>query len=92
MARYSNRLGALLKDTMERKGLTPRDVARMSNGKVSHMTVNEAANGTVPSLEKTVVIALALGEDPNYYLEAAGRPFRFTGPNDLSWITPALAA
>jgi len=86
MARYSNSLPELVRAALQRKGLSARDVARMSESKISHMTINEMMRGVVPSPRKVAVFAITIGEHPDVFLEAAGEPFRYVGELNLSSV------
>lgn len=72
MATYSDKLGTLVTESLKARGLSTRDVARLSDGSVSHQTIADMCRGVAPGIPKLVAVARLLGDDPNTYLEAAG--------------------
>lgn len=91
MARQSSTLASVVRKDLQEKGWSPRDVARASGDRISHMTVNEMMRGVVPSPRKLTVFALTIGEHPDRYFAAAEEPYRYTGDLDLSRVEHALA-
>lgn len=92
MALYSEKLGALVTKRVRERGIATRDIARKSEGKISHQTVNEIMRGQVFSPDKIVTLAILIGDDPDEYLAAAGKPYKYTGPRDLSRVMSSLVA
>lgn len=90
MAAYSDKLALRVRDALTERGISPRDVAKLSGGKISHMTVSEMLRGTAPSPRKIAVFALTIGEHPDEYLKDAGEPFRYTGPRELARVKRTL--
>ena len=86
MAAYSDQLAARVRKALDERGISPRDVAKLSGGKISHMTVSEMLRGTAPSPRKIAVFALAIGDHPDRYLEDAGEPFRDCGRMELAGV------
>lgn len=79
MARYEGVFGERVKAILGEKRLSPYDVARLSNGEISHQTVRNMAQGILPHPNLIVQFALAVGEDPNELLGLTGWRLHYTG-------------
>lgn len=91
MAQYSEGLASRVRQALEERSLSTRDVAKLARGAISHMTVSEMVRGVVPSPRKIAAFAVAIGEHPDVYLEAAGEPFRYVGGLTAGSVMRGLA-
>lgn len=75
MSRFSERYGELVRRRLAERGWSNREAAARTLGAVSHTLVREIrVHGYVPSTEQVVELALALEDNPNEHLDAAGKP------------------
>ena len=58
-------------------GVSVREVARRSAGRISTTTILNMLAGHIPYAEVIAEYALATGEDPDRLLALAGKPFRY---------------
>lgn len=79
MAQYSTAFGTRVAETLRAKGLSPYDVERRSEGRISHQTVRNMASGKVPYLDYVWAFAEVVGldtQETNDLLEHTGNPLR----------------
>jgi hypothetical protein len=73
--RYVVSYGELVRCRLGELGWSDREVAAKTDGALSHTIVGEIRrHGYVPSAERVVALALALGDDPNEHLRTAEKP------------------
>ena len=73
MAKYSDDFRAVVQQVCG--GLSNREIARLTDGAVSHTLIGEIkSTGYVPTVEVIVHLARAVRADPNSLLDAAGKP------------------
>ena len=77
MAQYVEEFGAAVRDAMDSRGFSTRDVSKRSGGKISPTSVLMMRDGKLVGPELVAEFALAVQDDPNRFLRIARLPFRY---------------
>jgi hypothetical protein len=79
MSKYSEPFGRRVAQILREKKLSPYDVARLSDGEISHQTVRNMIKGQFPSPLLVVTFARAVEVNPNELLDLTGWQLQYTG-------------
>lgn len=93
MAKTNEDLSLYIRDVMNAKGLTQKDVQKKSGGRITDGYVASILTGraTNPSVDKIKALADGLGVDVNELFHiAAGLPLKAAGENRRAGATAAL--